>query len=207
MWTALLALPLEASSELERVWALSPLQPSLRHSLEGIKKEGKELLVRNRYEDYGVLQKQEVTRNLSCRFLHSFLYGRHRTRSSGAKLIPQLAFDRYPDVDRINFQFFTSILSNEPTSPYWDKRPNLPPAAPDPSAQLRVLWNRTESIVPYLQLEISRQEWMTLASILNNRPLYSFGDFNREACDSVFRLVPQLRTNLSALRNAVNYRK
>jgi hypothetical protein len=197
----------EALERLYESWGTSPLQQKLRHPSEGAVIEGKKLIVKTRFENYSVLQQQIADRNLSCRFLHSFIYGRHRLRSSPTKLLPQMAFDRFKQIDQIEFQFFTSILYNEPTSPYWDKRPNLPPSAPDASAQLRVLWNRNEVIVPYLQLEITRQEWMTLAGLLESRPLYGFSEFNQEACDSVFRLVPQLRTNFQAVRNALNQKK
>jgi len=192
---------------LYRVWAASPVHPQLRHADEGIERDGPSLIIRTRYEDYSVIQAKEPTRELTCRFLHSFLYGRHRVRSSGVKLIPQIAFDRHSDVEKLNYQFFAIFLTNEATPPSWDTTPSTPPQAIDPEAKLRVHWKLQEILVPYLQVEVSRAEWATLASVLEPRPLYSFSDFYKEACDSVFRMLPQVRSNFQAIHNALSQKK
>ncbi|TVQ77244.1 MAG: hypothetical protein EA369_09380 [Bradymonadales bacterium] len=192
-----------AAQAIFEAWSLSPLSRALRHPQEGARVENKSLIVRSRYEDHSVLVKQEATRELTCRFLHSFLYGRHRLRSSSPALLPQRAFDRFSQVESIEFEFFTSLLSNEPTSPYWDIRPSLPPEAVRPDSSLRVEWTRQEEVISYLQLRISRQEWTSLASLLDRRPHYAFREFEQEACDAVFQFLPQLKSNFTAIRNAL----
>lgn len=189
--------------QLEKRWGLSPLKESYQHKAEGLQliSEGKSkrLEVRVWYEDPSVTQNRLPDRGLYCRLMHSFVYGRSVLRSKATELPPDLAFSSFPKLSEIRFIFFALKYSNQPTSPYWDKRPDPPPASIDPDAKLRVQWIRQEEIIPYLSLSVGRQEWNSVSSKLQGRPYYSYSEFVREVCEDLYRLLPNLRSNLAAL--------
>lgn len=207
-WVILLGLSLVQSSaelsSLERSWGLSPVTEKYQHPLESLKIEtdaqGKRrLVVSNWYEDLTITKEALPDRKLYCRFMHSFLYGRSVVRSQAQKLPPQQAFESLPAVDSIRFVFFSILYRNQPTSPFWDKSPAPPPAAVDPQAKLRVTWKREESAVPYLSMEVSRAQWKTVHGFLKDRPYYSYSNFRKDLCESIFKIMPPVKSDFAAL--------
>lgn len=186
--------------DLEKYWGLNPVKNTYRHHLEGIRKKNKNLEVSVWYEDASITQNALPDRELFCRFLHSFAYGRNLPRANRKELPPSRAFRTNPEIEKINFYFFAVVYSNRPSSPYWDQHPATAYQPSENSeAKLRVVWTREEQVIPYLSLSVSRQEWNAASEVLRTRPYYAFSDFNKEVCDSLFLLLPNFRSNFASL--------
>lgn len=191
---------------LERRWGLSSLSERTQHPLEKIEIQnlpsgkGKKMRVTSWYEDRSVTNFEEPSNRLYCRFMHNFLFGRAQLRKEVRTFPIDLAFAADPQIQELEFQYFAVVYRNKPSSPYWDKVPNAPPAGVDPEAQLRVLWTREENVVPYLSVSITREQWRSVSAVLRERPFYSASAFEREACDSMYRLIPRVKANFSELR-------
>lgn len=189
---------------LDQDWGLSPLHSIYRHPAEGIQilseADGTQVLqVMTWYEDLSITRGAAPDRRLYCRFMHSLLFGRNILRSSKKALPPSLAFSENPKVDLIRFSFFAVLYKNQPTSPFWDQSPAPPPANTDPNAQLRVTWRRQEILIPYLSVDLTRAEWKSLEQFLQGRSQMNYSSFRRELCEPIFKLMPDLRSNFSAL--------
>lgn|GEM_PF-4258254 len=194
--------------DLETQWALSPVRAPLRHPLEGLKLEDiagtnkKELEVNTWYEDLSVTKDSPPDQRLFCRFMHSFLYGRDKVGSKARELPPSLAFSNIKNLEKIRFNFIAVVYHNRPTNPFWDKRPAPPPVEQDPKAKLRVLWTREEEVVPYLSLEINRNQWNRVAAFLKGKPYYMYTKFRDSICSSVYKIFPNVHSNFAGLDQA-----
>lgn len=180
-------------SPLETAWGISPLQPNLRHSLEGIglkktknEKDGRTLEVRVWYEDYAINHGQEPSKALYCKLAHSLVFGRNRVRTNTGGFPLDHAFLQYPNANRVEFTFFKVIYDNKPVSP--EKKP------------LRVSWKREEKVIPYLKVGVSKKEWEALKGFLKKRKNIPFEDFKSELCDPVLNFLPDIRADFAALQ-------
>lgn len=192
-----------ALTDLEAYWGLSPLREKLQHPLEGIREKKELLEVSVWYENASITRGALPDRELYCRFLHSFTYGKNIPRSERTELPPTRAFRMFPNAKEIQFSFFAILHRNRPSPPAWDEKPSdasdEEKDAKTSESKLRVVWTREEKLAPYLNLHVSRQEWNTVSQVLKLRPYYAFSEFNKEVCDSLFRLMPRMRSNFSSL--------
>jgi hypothetical protein len=185
---------------LENYWALSSLHPERRHRLEGVRKKDKTLEVSIWYEDSVVTKNVIPDREIFCRFLHAFLYGKNTPRQARLEWPPAIAFRENPDVQEIEFSFFTVRHQNKPSSPFWEKKPQEgPEASPHGGAQLRVVWTREERAIPFIRVKVSRAEWMSLSEILKSNPSLGFSAFNQNLCAAVHSFLPRLSSSFSDL--------
>lgn len=196
-------------NQLERKWGITSLKPAQQHPLEKIEilparkgQKGRRIRVASWYEDRSITNFEEPGNALYCRFMHNFIYGRAHLREGVQQLPLDLAFSIDPSIQEVEFQYFALVMRNKPSSPYWDRVPNAPPKGVDPKAQLRVLWTREEKAIPYLSVQITRDQWRGVSQVLRDRPYYSYSAFEREACDSLFRLIPKVKASFQDLRRA-----
>lgn len=194
---------------LETSWGLSSLQTTIQHPLEGLKlrdlkgSEKKELEVSTWYEDLSITQASPPDQRLFCRFMHNFLYGRAKLRQSSSQMPPQTAFSEMKELEKIRFNYIAVLYRNKPYPPSWTNKPEPPPMAIDPKAQLRVLWTREEKVIPYLSLEVTRNEWSNAMRYFAKKPYYSFSEFRNEACTEAYRLMPSVKSNFAGLSDAL----
>ena len=192
---------------LESIWSLSPVKKSLRHKSEGLalKKDmttgSNYLEVSTWYEDPSISEAALPDSRLFCRFMHSFAFGRAKARSEANSLPATEAFKALSQIDKIRFVFFADIYSNQPSSPYWDKRPSAAGTETDPNSKLRVVWTREEKLVPYLSLEVSRDEWRNVLATLQLNPKTSYGNFSDQLCANLYKLMPNLRSNFGDIQS------
>jgi len=152
------------------------------------------------YEDPSVSRAALPDSRLFCRFIHSFVFGRAKARSESINLPPTEAFKAFSQIEKIRFIFFTDIYSNQPSSPYWDKRPSEG-APTDSDSKLRVVWTREEKLVPYLSLDVSRDEWRNVLETLQLNPKTSYGNFSDQLCANLYKLMPNLRSNFGDIQS------
>lgn len=189
-------------SALEKAWGLSSLKKEMQHPLERIELIGNQkdiLSVSSWYEDLSITKAAPPDQRLFCRFMHNFIYGRAKIRSKARDLPPSLAFNRYPQIKTIQFQYFSVMYQNKPSSPFWDHKPSEPGEAVDPKTQLRVVWTREESAIPYMSMDISRAQWAKIEKFLRTKKYYGASEFRSEICRQVFEMVPDVRSNFAAI--------
>lgn len=195
---------------LERIWGLSPLNSEFRHRLEGIKikemprSKRERMEVATWYEDLTVTEASPPDQRLFCRFMHSFVFGRAVVRNKAGALPPTIAFDRFRNLGSIRFSYIAVIYNNKPSSPFWDKRPTAPRIQQGPEgSKLRVVWDREEKVIPYLSIDVNRNEWRKAAKYLAGRPYYNFDSFPDKVCGTLFKIMPRVRSNFAGLEDEI----
>lgn len=191
-------------SEITRAFAPFTVGPGLRHRLERLEVKDKILSIDLWYEDSSVTKTGEPTDTLFCKIAHTLIYGRHLDRSKKSTLPIEEAFSKLSEITAVKLNFFTVYMTNKPFSPIWDKKPTQ---TSEPSAskasQLRVVWAREETVIPYLSYQVTRGEWSTLSKLVKSKGQVNFEDFQDQLCGTVLKFSPGLRANYKEIQAAL----
>lgn len=185
---------LEAQS-LEEVWGLSPVQKQLRHRLEKATKQGNTLHLNVWYEDYAIRHGQEPDSEIYCRLGHTLLFGKNRLREN-ALLPADASFSRDSSIQNIQLTFYSVFYRNLPLPPGEEINQGR-----EPKNKLRVVWKRQEKVIPYLEVNMSKREWMNLKKVLKGRGNLNYRDFRSNLCAGILPVLPPIKSNFLSIQN------
>jgi hypothetical protein len=126
-----------------------------------------------------------------CKMAYNLVFGRARNHGDGVQNSLTSFFKNHSNFDSVKLIYFLVVYNNKP----------IASSEPRPHVEERVQWKREEKIIPYLSLEIDRQTWNDISTVLKIRQWVPYSTFESAACPGIFNSNAQFKTDFENLKS------